>query len=317
MRIATFDTELYAKGPGQMLAAINKRAPQVMNVARRIAANRPDVILVLGIDLDAERHGIHALANLIGAEGHDLPHRIVAGSNRGLASGGDLDDDGRTDGPGDNQGFARFRGQNGMAILSRYPLAGAITDHSGLLWNAMPGDGATVLPQAARAVQRLASNGFWQVPISLPWGDKLTLLTLDASPPVFDGPEDRNGLRNADEVRFWRLVLDGAIAPPPDGPFVILGNANLDPRKGEGRREAIEALLEDPRLTDPLPQNDKGGLDTVNWPSPGPGPMRVDYVLPSRDLLVVASGQDTPDERPKPGERATRHRLVWVDVTWP
>lgn len=300
-----------------MLASVLKRAAQPVDIANRVAANRPDVILLLGIDLDHNLHGVHALADLIGAAGHDLPHRIVATSNRGIATGVDLDGDGRSDSAGDTQGYARFQGQNGMAILSRYPLSGPVLDFTDTLWRDMPGGGAAVLTEQARTVQRLASNGFWQVPIALPGGRTLSLLTLDASPPVFDGPEDRNGLRNADEVRFWQHVLDGTIGTAPEGPFVILGNANLDPKKGEGRRSAIRALLTDARLTDATPQSPDGGSETVNWPAPGPGPMRVDYILPSRELKVVAAGIEPAPPASDDRDRATRHQLVWLDIALP
>ena len=38
---------------------------------------------------------------------------------------------------------------------------------------------------------------------------RLTILAFAATAPVFDGPEDRNGLRNAAEIGLWPLLLDG------------------------------------------------------------------------------------------------------------
>src|SRR5690606_27700461 len=122
----------------------------------------------------------------------------------------------------------------------------------------------------------------WDVPVRVPDGDTLHLLAWYASPPVFDGPEDRNGKRAADEARFWLHYLNGALGPPPEGPFVLLGDANLDPARGDGDHRAIARLLADPRLVDPRPQGAKG-LATADWPEP-PGPLRVDYVLPSSSL---------------------------------
>jgi hypothetical protein len=65
-----------------------------------------------------------------------------------------------------------------------------------------------------------------------------------------------------------------------------------------------------------------GSTDTADLADvDGPGNLRLDYVLPSRNLTVRRSGVlwPTPEE-PLLGvsldtvERASRHRLVWVDV---
>ena len=69
-------------------------------------------------------------------------------------------------------------------------------------------------PPDLAAVQRLATTGFWDVPVETPSG-QLHLLAWHATPPVFDGPEDRNGRRNHDEAAFWRLLLEGALPMPP------------------------------------------------------------------------------------------------------
>ncbi len=49
---------------------------------------------------------------------------------------------------------------------------------------------------------RLSSKSHGDVPIEI---GKRTVhfLVSHPTPPVFDGPEDRNGTRNFDEIRFW------------------------------------------------------------------------------------------------------------------
>ena len=42
--------------------------------------------------------------------------------------------------------------------------------------------------------------------------------------------------------------------------------------------------------------------------------MRVDYLLPSRDLQVIAAGVNWPDSPEAAAAKASRHRLVWVDI---
>jgi len=253
-----------------------------------------------------------------------------------MATDLDLDGDGRKGGPGDAQGYGAFSGQGGMAVLSRFPiLPDTSRQYSALIWRDVPGallplheDGSAFPSPEAQAIQRLSSAGHWVVPIRLPDGSVLTLLTFQAGPPVFDGPEDRNGRRNHDEVLLWRLLLDGAIGPAPKGRFVLAGGANLDPNDSDGRREAIGALLTDPRFQDPKPRSDgaaqAGGqghngpdaLDTVDWS--GVGRLRVDYVLPSADWTVVDAGVFWPAPEQVGHDdalAASRHRLIWVDLT--
>ncbi len=38
-------------------------------------------------------------------------------------------------------------------------------------------------------------------------GGTVHFLVSHPTPPVFDGPEDRNGARNADEIRLWQEYL--------------------------------------------------------------------------------------------------------------
>lgn len=329
LRVATFNTELQRKGPGLLLRDILRgEDAQIDAVIEVIAANAPDILALQGFDWDYDTAALSAFGARLAARGLDYPHGFAARPNAGMATDLDLDGDGRLGGPGDAQGFGYFTGQGGIAVLSRYPIArGEVREFSALLWRDLPGALLPVHPNGvpypspeALAVQRLSSTGHWAVPIDLPDGGRLVLLTFQAGPPVFDGPEDRNGRRNHDEVVFWRHFLDGAFGPAPDGRFVLAGGANLDPKDSDGRREAIRALLADPRLQDPAPASGGGDdpTDTVDWPKVGQ--LRVDYVLPSADLNVTGAGVYWP----APGEpghdaasTASRHRLVWVDLALP
>jgi hypothetical protein len=171
------------------------------------------------------------------------------------------------------------------------------------------------------ATQRLASNAQWDVPLELPDGRGLHLLVWHATPPVFDGPEDRNGRRNHDETAFWLRLLDGDLSEPaPEAPFVILGQANMDPVKGDGLPDAIRALLSHLALQDPAPIG-ASGTDTADFTAKGgPGRLRTDVILPSADLTIIASGVDWPslgDPRLPVLEAASRHRPIWVEIALP
>lgn len=338
--MATFNADLTRKGPGLLLRDIlTGEDPQVEAAAGVIAAAAPDVILLTGIDYDLDGVALAAFAARIAAAGGGYPHRFTARPNTGMATGLDLDGDGRPGGPGDAQGFGRFAGEGGMAVLSRLPL-GQAADYSALLWRDLPGNlmaGAGLAEEVA-AVQRLSTTGHWAVPVDLPGGGQITLLAWLATPPVFDGPEDRNGRRNHDEAAFWLRLLDGDLPfAPPAAPFVLLGDANLDPVDGEGRVEALAALLADPRVQDLRPESAgaaaaaaQGGanarhkgpaaLDTADWPDdPGPGNMRVDYVLASGGLVVEGAGVWWPASGAAADQAAaaSRHRLVFVDIRLP
>ena len=294
--------------------------PQVEAAAAVIARANPDVILLLGIDYDYGLLALSAFADRLAAHGARYPYRFSLRPNTGMATGLDLDANGRLGEARDTQGFGLFAGQGGMAVLSRLPVRAAdARDFSALLWRDLPG--AQLPPDIAvdvMAAQRLSTTGQWDVPLDLPAGGTLHLLGWHASPPVFDGPEDRNGRRNHDEAAFWLRLLDGALPDaPPERPFVLMGDANLDPSRSEGRADALVALLAHPALQDPAPQGSEGRATADFTADAGPGKMRVDYILPSADLHVVASGVLWP----APGDpfrlmvqAASRHRLVWVDL---
>ena len=309
-RVATFNAELYRDGPGLLLRDILKgEDPQIEAVTDLIASVNPDIIALQGFDYDLEGRALAAFADVLAAKGAPYPYRFAAPPNAGRMTDLDLDADGKTGAPRDAQGYGRFFGQGAMALLSRYPIAQAeVQDFSTFLWRDLPG---SLYPMTGDgpfggtdvyAIQRLSSHGHWAVPIDHPDLGRLHILTYHATPPVFDGPEDRNGRRNHDETAFWRLYLDGTFGPAPKDRFVLMGDANADPNGGDGLPDAISALLSDPRLSDPL-----GPGPTVQWD--GVGALRVDYVLPSADWRIAASGKTDPNSA------ASRHQLIWVDLS--
>ncbi len=105
---------------------------------------------------------------------------------------------------------------------------------------------------------RLSSKSHWDVPIDT--GRRTVhFLVSHPTPPTFDGPEDRNGLRNADEIRFWadyvsggrrsRYVYDdqgGRGGLSPSARFVIAGDQNSDPNDGDSVPGAVQQLLDHP-----------------------------------------------------------------------
>jgi len=312
LRVATFNTELSRKGPGMLLRDLQRDDAQVTAVIDTILAAEADILALQSIDWDHDLAALQALQARLATAGLVYSHAFALKPNAGVASGLDLDGDGRLGEPEDAWGWGRFTGQSGIALLSKHPInADRALDLTGLRWRDLPAprmpttkDGQPY-PDARTAKQlRLSSTNHWAVPVQVPDGTSLWVMSFHAAPPVFDGPEDRNGRRNADEILLWPHLLDGRLGPPPEAPFVLLGDANNDPMRGEGHKDALARLLQDPRLQDPVPTDDSGGAHTVTWERTGP--MRVDYVLPSAGLRITASGilRST----------GSRHGLIWVDI---
>lgn len=331
LRIATYNPDLSRKGPGLLLRDIlSGTDPQVEAVIAALSSLKADSLVLTDFDFDYDLVALSALADRLAAAGAPYPFRFAKRPNSGMSTGQDMDGDGRLGGPADAQGFGYFSGQGGLAVLSRLPIDEAgFRDFSGFLWQDLPdnliGDSLTA---AMRPIQRLSYSAHWDVPLILPNETRLHLLIWHATPPVFDGPEDRNGRRNHDETAFWLALLDNKLPmPAPTGNFVLLGDANLDPVDGDGRSEAITALLADPRLQDPAPkgrhdrmeptQRGDPALDTALYDFGG---LRVDFVLPSADLRVLNAGVLWPAPSAPDAEtlaRASRHRPVWVDIALP
>ncbi len=200
LRVATWSPDLTRKGPGLLAAAIaSGKDAQVAAAAQVIKAADADILLLTGFDWDYDGVALTGFAEMLDRAGAPYPHRFAAQPNSGVATGLDLDGDGRTGTADDAQGFGMFTGQGGMAILSRLPL-GKVTDHSAALWRDLPGNLMPPADAQVAATQRLSSTAHWDVPVTV-GRTTLHLLAMSATPPVFDGDEDRNGRRNHDELR--------------------------------------------------------------------------------------------------------------------
>jgi hypothetical protein len=310
---------------------------QIRSTAGIIAAVDADILVLTAFDWDRGNAAMTAFATLLRDFGTDYPFGFSGPGNSGVDTGLDLDGNGRAGEPRDSQGFGWFTGQAGLAILSKFPIC-EVQDLSRLVWAQVPGatlpvwQNGTPFPSAeAQAVQRLSSTSHWIAFLQI--NDvRLDLMAWSATPPVFDGPEDRNGLRARDELLLWRHVLDGRIGSVSDR-FVVLGTSNLDPVDGDGDSGAMQTFLDDPRVADPAPASEGGAdaadpgqfgdpaLDTADWPDGAPGNLRVSYVLPSSRLEIEGAGVFWPVEGSperaligKDGLAAGPHRMVWVDI---
>ena len=353
LRIATYNCSLspdVETGPDSLVSRLatpdDEQARLVAEIVERVD---PDVLLVNEFNWDSAGKAIDRFGGDYLGKGHDAcatgtPSQPIAfayrflptgdGSpfNTGIPSGLDFDNSGQTSDPADAFGFGNFPGQYGMVVLSKYPIdVDNVRTFQRFLWRDMP-DNLIPTPfysPAEVAALRLSSKSHWDVPIRV--GDRtIHVLASHPTPPVFDGPEDRNGRRNHDEIRFWLDYItpgqadyiyddhefatagDKTPASPAGGlaagaSFVIMGDQNADPEDGHSFPQAIRNLLDSSRVNSSFTPASDGGPEAArlqaeyNRRQKGDpafdtsafgesGNMRVDYVLPSADMKIRGGG---------------------------
>lgn len=293
----------------------------------------------------------------------------------------DLDNDGNAGQlPGDAWGFGNYHGQYAFALMSMYEI-----DHDNIRtfqkfkWSDMPSatmptitncnDSWNPIPEGMEcgddwytaeewAEVRLSSKNHVDAPILIPQEDGTTdtihLLMSHPTPPIFD--TGKNKVQNADEVTFWVDYIEGKNymyddkgvtgGLADDAKFVVMGDLNADPLKGDGDLTAINALMDHDKVNrlatfGPLAPASLGGPECLalgeckeaNWDTPNPGQvtstsgLRLDHVVPSENLTISDSGVYWPatfeegrllmnDERVgnygNGKDISSDHRMVWI-----
>ncbi|KGJ95068.1 Endonuclease/exonuclease/phosphatase [Colwellia psychrerythraea] len=366
LRIATFNVSMEALNYSEhkrgeaanvstntLANALASDHQQIKNIAEIIQRVNPDIILLNEFDYlnDNNQALKHFISHYLNKSQHDqkaieFPYFYQGPVNTGINSGLDLDGDGvKGKLPGDGYGYGHFPGHFGMAILSKYPIdIDNIRSFQHFKWHDMPNalmpmDPATNKPWYSKDVWqklRLSSKSHWDVPVMVN-GKAIHVLASHPTPPVFDGPEDRNGKRNHDEIRFWQDYISANKASyiyddngqtggiKANQAFVLLGDLNATTVDGNAIKTGIASLLNNPKIQDVMPQSQAGKLHkpdninaknhTSNWG------MRVDYVLASvLGLTVNDSGIFWPLENEetyrliKDRKASSDHRLVWLEL---
>ncbi len=352
VRFATFNASLNRDSAGALaaeLSAPGSAQPDV--IAETIQRTRPDILLINEFDYDdadAALDGFHHNYLMMAhgdADPIDYKYRFTAPSNTGIFSGFDYDNSGAAGDflPGDSYGFGFFPGQFGMAVYSQYPIdLNDIRTFQLFKWKDMPG---AILPEDPPGTPwytpgpeldsfRLSSKSHWDVPIEV-GKNTVHFLVSHPTPPVFDGPEDRNGTRNHDEIRFWADYVspgksgyiyddNGVVGGlKPGSMFVIAGDQNSDPFDGDSIPGSAQLLLDHPLVNTKVTPSSPGGpeqaasqgnantlhlgdpaFDTADFfdgfpPPPfggAPGNLRADYVLPRKNLRITDAGVFWPLE---------------------
>ncbi|MBD8527799.1 endonuclease/exonuclease/phosphatase family protein [Pseudomarimonas arenosa] len=361
VRVATFNTSLN-DDRGQLIERLRHGHNEARRVAAVIQRVRPDVLLLNEFDFDQEQQAAELFQRRyleVGQFGEQPIHyayRFTDEVNTGVASGLDINGDGKVEGPNDAWGFGFHPGQFGMLVLSRYPLDSAqLRSFRKFLWHRLPDAHRPMQPDSdpprpfhderTWRQLRLSSKSHWDLPVDTPVG-RIHLLLSHPTPPVFDGKEDLNGLRNRDELGFWRHYLDSDQAQPwlvddqgrrgplsADARFIVMGDLNNDPGDGSGYSAAIEALLQHPRTARFDAPQSLGGEESARLSrlKPGDTParthtasfgslagnLRVDFVIPSAEFTVLNAGVFWPTTAEPEHQwlSATDHRMVWVDLS--
>lgn len=370
VRFATFNASLNRFSAGALAVELaTPGSAQPATIAEIIQTVRPEVLLINEFDFDPvaldlfQQNYLEVSQN--GAQPITYDYSFIAPSNTGIASGLDLDNSGSVGGPGDAFGFGFFPGQFGMAVLSMHPIAyDDVRTFQNFRWADMPGallpdNPATPEPAdwyspAELEAFRLSSKSHWDVPIVI--GNKTVhFLVSHPTPPVFDGPEDRNGTRNHDEIRFWADYVGpgrntGSYIYDDNGVhgglkrgsmFVIAGDLNSDPLDGDSIAGSAQLVLDHPLVNSKMTPSSEGAAqqaalqgganavhlgdpryDTADFADGAPGNLRADYVLPSKQLRIVDAGVFWPTTSDAAFALvgtfpfpSSDHRLVWVDVT--
>ena len=362
LRVATYNIASGMANAGELEQKLRlKNDHKLKKIAAIIQHTRADILLLNEFDYQPG----HKLAQLFQQNYLsqpqfdqaviDYPYTYSGPVNTGIASGLDLNGDGKTDGPADAWGFGFFPGQYGMQVLSRYRIDPAtVRSFQQLNWASMPNALQPVNPDSNKPWYnnetwlqlRLSSKSHWDIPVEIA-GQTIHLLVSHPTPPVFDGPEDRNGYRNHDEIRLFADYIDpqrSSWITDDQGVtgglgynklFVIAGDLNADPVDGESSKRAIWQLLEHDKINKQCLPGSKGAVidsnkqaginlnhkgspatDTGKFNPENIGNLRLDYVLPSANLEVTACGVFWPAPG-NPGAEwidASDHHLVWVDI---
>lgn len=344
IRVATYNTSLALTSRGQLAAQLRTTThSQAQQIAEIIQIIEPDIILLNEFDYDAGSTALTRFNNnyLTVSQGgqiaQDYPYRYTAPSNTGIHSSFDLDNNGQIDSSpgdinygGDAFGFGEFEGKYGMAVLSKYPIDTAtIRTFQLLKWQSMP---SNLIPQAfystaEKAELRLSSKSHWDIPVLVD-GQRIHLLCSHPTPPVFDGTEDRNGRRNHDEIRLWADYLsenDGYLIDDlgrngglsDSQRFILLGDQNADPTRGDSFDTAIDQWLDHPRIDASFIPERTGTSSASSRFDTATFNFRVDYVLPSKTGFEILDGAVFWPSGGQTGSdllAASDHRPVYLDL---
>ncbi len=357
IRVATFNAALYRNEHGILKKDLEQGSDeQIKIIAEIIQRTHPDILVLQEFDYDAKGANLQLFQQNYLSKSHHYstpihyPYRYAAPSNTGVMMKG-LINDNKQHTPKDCYGYGQYPGQYAFSILSKYPIVKEeIRTFQYFLWKDMPQpllpfheDATPFFSQEVLDIFRLSSKNHVDIPIQI--NNKIIhVIAAHPTPPIFDGAEYLNRKRNHDEIR---LIADYIADENNDylyddkgkkggidknSSFIVFGDLNADPNDGNSYPGAIEQLLTHPKINREVALGKKtpasrGAITQVQrYPCNGKRQyhtyvfgLRLDYVLPSTDLSVKASGVYWLDLLDRLnyltyGKEGSDHRLVWLDI---
>ncbi len=355
VRFASYNASMFREDEGQLLAEL--KTPDndhIHKIAEIIQRTRPDFLAIMEFDYVSENEAALLFQKNYLDKSHNgtkpinYPYVYAVPSNTGVLGEVDMNDDGLIKLPDDAYGFGRFSGQYAFAIFSRFPFdEDNIRTFRNMLWTDMPdaklpkkSNKENFYSKDALTAFRLSSKNHIDIPVKMPDGKIIHALVSHPTPPVFDGPEDKNGLRNHDEIKLWVDYISGADYLKDDkgrtggleksAHFVVMGDLNADPLNGDSADGAIAQLLDHPAVNQQVARGNlipksKGAIEIHPDKKGDPAALtsffglRIDYVLPSRNLTAKDAAVFWPKKTDSlayltKDKASSDHLLVWVDL---
>jgi hypothetical protein len=315
--VATVDAGLTSSAEGETLAKLETgKSARATQLAKAVAKQHPDVLVLTGIDVDSDGAVVDALRKnyldkINGAP--DYRYTYAEATNAGVDSGADLDGDGTIGGAGDALGPGDFAGQASMAVLSTKPIdTNGVRSFSDLAWDDVPNQhlSRSSFAKDVRADVPLFSTSLWDVPVDL--GSTTVHIVATSLSPAAGAHADP--VRNEDQLDFLKGYVDGAAdlgnveddqgrSGPlsADTPAVIAGDLGVD-AGGQGHAAAtVTSLLKDHEQDSQAPSPTSSALLAAldqllqrgahaTREESGQSAVRLDYVMePGRALRTTAS----------------------------
>ncbi len=337
LTVATVQADLSRDAEGNLAADLASRNDaQAIELAGAVQSERPDVLVVTGVDVDADGDVVASLRDDYFAvdRGNSAAIRYdysyAAQTNVGQPSGTDLDGDGVVGGAGDAYGDGDFAGQGSLLVFSTRPIDAAnVRTFNSMLWKDLPGNqlGESGLGSVAGASIPLQSTSVWDLPIRV---DDQTVHVVATATTNGSSPAD--SLRRADQLRFLHGYISGSAelasvaddkgregALPAGSRAIVAGSLGQ-----EAASSAKGGLLDGTVLSDPVAESLselgstwwgtamaklQAGAEASRVDAEGIG-VRADYVLPSASLHAGSSGSLDAVQR-----AGTSNRLVWLSLT--
>lgn len=337
LTVATVDADLSRDGEGDLAADLAAHDDaQAIELSEAVQSERPDVLVVTGVDVDADGDVVASLRDDYFAVGRGersgirYDYSYAAQTNVGQPSGTDLDGDNVVGGAGDAYGNGDFAGQRSLLVFSTRPIDTAnVRSFNSMLWKDLPGNqlSASGLGSVAGDSIPLQSTSVWDLPLRV--GGQTVHIVATATT---SGTSPADALRRADQLRFLREYVSGSASLSsiaddkgregalPAGSRVIVTGALGQEAAGTAAGQLLDGtVLVDPTTASLSELGStwwgtamarlQAGAESSRVDADGVG-SRADFVLPSTSLNAVSSGSVEAIDR-----AGSTHRLVWLRVS--